>query len=246
LNPSFRFRRGAIAAHLHSFSANQLTNTSQNWCAPLLAAGAAATVGNVYEPYLGLTHHFSIFYQRLLDGFTLVEAAAAAVPAVSWQAIVLGDPLYRPYLHLDGGGMKLDLDREFRALRLAQMEWGEQPAELDRKLETAATALKSGTIQEARGLRAREAGDTLTATRRFEEAKNLYVKPGDRIRMDLHKAAIERNAGNKATAIQTLRSLKTRYSGLPETAAATAWLTILDPPPPPPADPNKPPKNPPK
>ena len=67
-NPNFKFKRGAVAVHLHSFSATQLRDATKNWCAPLLAKGAAATLGNVYEPYLALTHHFDIFNARLMAG----------------------------------------------------------------------------------------------------------------------------------------------------------------------------------
>ena len=122
LNPRFRFRKGAVAVHIHSFSAQQLSNATQNWSAPLLEKGAAVTVGNVYEPYLELTHCLDILHQRLLAGHTWVEAAWMAMPVASWQGIVLGDPLYRPFLHLDGNGKRLKTDSEFLALRLA-MRW---------------------------------------------------------------------------------------------------------------------------
>jgi len=51
------------------------------------------TLGNVYEPYLQMTHHFDIFQTRLLAGHTVVEAAYMALPVLSWQNVVLGDPL---------------------------------------------------------------------------------------------------------------------------------------------------------
>ncbi len=49
-DPGFAFLPGAVACHLHSFSANTLRNPNANWSAPLLVRGAAATVGNVYAP----------------------------------------------------------------------------------------------------------------------------------------------------------------------------------------------------
>ncbi|MDP9004067.1 MAG: TIGR03790 family protein, partial [Verrucomicrobiota bacterium] len=58
--PEFRFVPGAVAVHIHSFSASTLRNEKANWVAPLLTKGAAATVGNVYEPYLVLTSHLNI------------------------------------------------------------------------------------------------------------------------------------------------------------------------------------------
>ena len=71
---AFRFRRGAVAVHIHSFSAATLLSSTSNWCGPLLARGAAATLGNVYEPYLSLTANLDIFQDRLMAGFTLAES----------------------------------------------------------------------------------------------------------------------------------------------------------------------------
>ncbi len=56
----FRFLPGAVAVHLHSFSASTLRNVAAGWCGPILEHGAAATVGNVYEPYLTLTSHLDV------------------------------------------------------------------------------------------------------------------------------------------------------------------------------------------
>jgi uncharacterized protein (TIGR03790 family) len=242
LNPAFQFKKGAVAVHLHSMSAGQLRDPSQNWSAPLLARGAAATLGNVFEPYLQMTHHFDLFQTRLLAGHCLVEAAYMALPVLSWQNLVLGDPLYRPFLHLDGTGEKADADRDYRALRLANQRWKEDPAQVDRQLRDAADRLKSGTLIEALGLVARERGDGEAATGDFRKAKLYFADKPDRLRMDLHIAAIERAAGRKEEAVKILRGARTLYAGLPETAAVVAWMNILDPPPPPPAPPAAPPR----
>jgi len=92
-----RFVPGAIAYHLHSFSANTIRNRSSNWVGPLIAHGAAATMGTVYEPYLALTPHTDIFTKRLLDGNYFAEAAYASQMGLSWMVTVVGDPLYRPF-----------------------------------------------------------------------------------------------------------------------------------------------------
>ena len=48
-----RFPPGAIAVHMHRFSAHTMRSPSEGWCGPLVARGGdAATVGNVFEPYL--------------------------------------------------------------------------------------------------------------------------------------------------------------------------------------------------
>jgi uncharacterized protein (TIGR03790 family) len=100
--PGFRFPPGAVAAHLHSSSASALRNADRGWVGPFVAAGITATVGNVYEPYLEQTHHFDILLEVLLNGGNFGDAALAAVPSVSWQAIAIGDPLYEPFkFHLE-------------------------------------------------------------------------------------------------------------------------------------------------
>jgi uncharacterized protein (TIGR03790 family) len=92
-----RFVRGAIAYHLHSFSAGTIRSTTSNWVGPLITHGAAATMGTVFEPYLAFTPHEDVFTRRLLQGDYFAEAAYAAEPALSWMLTVVGDPLYRPF-----------------------------------------------------------------------------------------------------------------------------------------------------
>ncbi|BET69025.1 hypothetical protein ASA1KI_39430 [Opitutales bacterium ASA1] len=93
----FRFEPGAIAVHVHSFSARTLRSDTEGWCGPLIARGATATLGNVYEPYLELSHDLDRFLEVLLEGRTFGEAACEALPALGWQAVAIGDPLYRPF-----------------------------------------------------------------------------------------------------------------------------------------------------
>src|SRR5260370_1821894 len=95
--PDFRFLPGAVAVHIHSFSANTLRDPNANWVGPLVTKGAAATLGNVYEPYLGLTSHLNVLSDRLLHGFTFAESAYMSVPGLSWMPVMVGDPLYRPH-----------------------------------------------------------------------------------------------------------------------------------------------------
>jgi uncharacterized protein (TIGR03790 family) len=99
----FKFRPGAVAYHIHSWSASSLRNPDHLWTGPLLARGAAVSFGNVFEPFLALTPHVDIFFKRLLAGATFVEAGWYSQPAVSWQTVFVGDPLYRPFTRtIDG------------------------------------------------------------------------------------------------------------------------------------------------
>jgi uncharacterized protein (TIGR03790 family) len=96
--PVVEFMPGAIAYHLHSFSAFWVRSPEHNWVGPLLAKGAAVTLGCIEEPYLELTPNIGIFFERLADQRGSVGEAAVACQAVfSWQTVVVGDPLYRPF-----------------------------------------------------------------------------------------------------------------------------------------------------
>ena len=94
----FRFARGAVAYHLHSFAAWTVRSTTDKWAGPLLAHGAACTMGSVYEPFLFGSPQLDIFTDRLLKGYTFAEAGYMSQRLLSWMAVFLGDPLYRPFL----------------------------------------------------------------------------------------------------------------------------------------------------
>jgi uncharacterized protein (TIGR03790 family) len=241
LNDRFRFRKGAVAMHLHSFSADQLTDTKKNWCAPLLEKGAAVTIGNVYEPYLHLTHDFGILNERLLAGHSWVEACWMAIPAASWQGVVLGDPLYRPFRHFSGTGVKQESDIEYRALRAAGVQWKANLLERQKQVELASERMKSGILAEAAGLEFLERKEMDKAAEWFRTAKGNYQKEQDKLRQDFNLIGIDRTAGRKDVAVRALKEAVTAYGTLPEALSLRGWLDILDPPPPPPADPTKPP-----
>lgn len=99
----FHFAPGAVAYHLHSFSATSV-KSPESWVGALLQRGAVVTAGNVYEPTLGGCLKPEVFFDRLLKGYTVAEASLMATPWLSWQGVVLGDPLYRPYEVLSRNG----------------------------------------------------------------------------------------------------------------------------------------------
>lgn len=232
-NASFHFKPGAIAVHLHSFSGEQLRDPHKNWCAPLLARGAAATLGNVYEPYLHLTHQFDIFHDRLLRGWTFAEAAWASMLVTSWQGIALGDPLYRPFLHFQGTGEKRREDREFRALRAAAREWKNQDKERRKNISEAADNLQSGNLAEALALEYLQAKDFPNASIWLNKALEYYPKRNDKLRQELQLIAIERTRNDIPLAIQKLKQAIDKYPTSDYQEPLTAWLNLLAPPPPP-------------
>ncbi len=106
----FAFPPGAIALHIHSYSAETLRSTEKGWCGPFVARGVTATMGNVFEPYLPFTHRPDRLVQALARGQTLGDAAYFALPVLSWQAVLVGDPLYRPF--------QVSLDQQMKNLSL--------------------------------------------------------------------------------------------------------------------------------
>jgi len=95
--PNFRLPPGAIALHIHSYSAHTMRSPTSGWAGPLVARGASVTFGAVFEPYLELMHQPQLLLRLLAQGWTLGDAAYFSVPALSWQNVVIGDPLYRPF-----------------------------------------------------------------------------------------------------------------------------------------------------
>jgi len=52
----------------------------------------------VGEPYVQAFPPPEIFFTLLLDGsYTLVETYFLSLPSLSWQMVLVGDPLYRPF-----------------------------------------------------------------------------------------------------------------------------------------------------
>jgi uncharacterized protein (TIGR03790 family) len=96
---AFTWVRGAVGFHIASSECTTLKNKgSQVWCKVMLEKGVAATIGPVAEPYVQAFPLPDLFFALLLDGrLTLAECYAFSNPFWSWQMVLIGDPLYRPF-----------------------------------------------------------------------------------------------------------------------------------------------------
>lgn len=95
---AFDFVDGAIGFHISSFEAQKLRDqNSSTWCAAMLRDGITATLGAVDEPYLHSFPEPKAFFTELFKGDCLVEAYYHTKPFNSWQLVLIGDPLYRPF-----------------------------------------------------------------------------------------------------------------------------------------------------
>lgn len=65
----------------------------QTLTADYIHEGATGCSGHVYEPYLAFTPHPDQLFPAYFHGRNLAESYYAAIPALSWQNIVVGDPL---------------------------------------------------------------------------------------------------------------------------------------------------------
>jgi uncharacterized protein (TIGR03790 family) len=96
---AFSWKRGAVGYHIASSECETLkSKDSQVWCKRMLEKGVAATLGPVSEPYVQAFPIPEAFFGLLLHGrLTLAECYALSLPFLSWQMVLIGDPLYRPF-----------------------------------------------------------------------------------------------------------------------------------------------------
>ena len=189
VDPDFRFARGAVACHLHSFSAAHLRDPSKYWLAPLLQRGAAAALGNVWEPYLPLTCHLNLFNQRLLEGFTLAEAAWAATPVLSWMQVVVGDPLYRPFARPPNSHAQDAAGEEYVFYRglLTRQAPDADAAVLKKQLLRLAEEKQSPRLLELLALHCWNLGQAGEAAELFEHAAAIAKSAEDRARLERYR-----------------------------------------------------------
>jgi hypothetical protein len=202
----FRFVPGAIAVHIHSFSAATLRDPRANWAAPLLAHGAAATLGNVYEPFLALTPHLDLFVDRLRNGFNFAESAYASEPVLSWMTTFVGDPLYRPFGEIDEPPPESRVKPaiEYAAYKEGAQMWYEKGrAAGEKQLQANARRLQSGIIWEGLGLLQWSIPDNEAALASFQQAEKCYGRTEDALRTVLHQVEILKaeNKGVQARAL---------------------------------------------
>ena len=95
---AFDFVDGAVGYHIASFEAANLRDPdSSQWCPSMLMDGITATLGPVTEPYLHTFPEPKAFFSKLYEGGCLVEAYYRTKPVNSWQMLLIGDPLYKPF-----------------------------------------------------------------------------------------------------------------------------------------------------
>jgi len=207
--PEFRFSPGAVAVHIHSFSAMTLRDPNANWVGPLLSHGAAASLGNVYEPYLQFTAHLDIFSDRLLHGFTLAESAYSSIDVLSWMSVMVGDPLYRPYvswlrIETEGDSGKRDFWKMYHDFAVQNFSI---PAAQYRSLaRQAASRMHNCPMIEDLGLMEIADGNLAAATSYFGQARTCYSNRDDILRVVMEEADAWNKLKKPGRGIDLIRS----------------------------------------
>jgi uncharacterized protein (TIGR03790 family) len=103
----FEFVPGGLAGMYVSSDARTFKDTGdwkieksgspQSLAADLIHDGVTGIAGHVSEPFLDGTIRPHILFPAYLSGFNLIESYYLAMPYLSWQTIVIGDPLCAPF-----------------------------------------------------------------------------------------------------------------------------------------------------
>ena len=97
---AFSWQKGAIGYHIASSECKTLKKkNSQVWCKRMIEEGVCATVGPVAEPYVQAFPMPEVFFGFLSEGIlSLAECYMVSLPFLSWKMVLIGDPLYRPFM----------------------------------------------------------------------------------------------------------------------------------------------------
>ncbi|MBZ5514520.1 MAG: TIGR03790 family protein [Acidobacteriia bacterium] len=69
----------------------------QSLIADYLHQGVTGAAGYVYEPYLAACVRPQFLFPAYVRGLNLAESYYSAIPSLSWQTVVVGDPLTTPF-----------------------------------------------------------------------------------------------------------------------------------------------------
>lgn len=94
---AFDWQVGSVGYHIASSECATLKQPgSRVWCKVMLEKGICATLGPVNEPYVQAFPPPAMFFDLLTDGrFDLAESYMLSLPFLSWQMVLIGDPLYK-------------------------------------------------------------------------------------------------------------------------------------------------------
>jgi uncharacterized protein (TIGR03790 family) len=104
----FEFVPGALAGMYVSTDGRTFKESQEDWtitesgqpqslAADMIRDGVTGISAHVSEPFLEGSIHPNILFPAYLSGFNLIESYYLAMPYLSWQTVIVGDPLCAPF-----------------------------------------------------------------------------------------------------------------------------------------------------
>jgi uncharacterized protein (TIGR03790 family) len=228
-------------------------NSPQSMAGDLIREGVTGVAGHVAEPYLDATIRPNILFPAYLSGFNLAESFYLAMPFVSWQTVVVGDPLCAPFPRktlqpsdIDKGiDPATELPSLFSARRMqlviAQGTKPEAARPLLRAEARTGKGDKPGTmkaLEEATAIDPRLSAAHMLLAQSYEEAKEydkaidryrkiLAVNPNEPIALNNLAYSLAVRKGQPAEAIGYAERALTLTRGSATVADTLAWVQHL-------------------
>ena len=190
--------------------------TPQSLVGDLIREGVTGVAGHVAEPYLRSTVRPEILFPAYVAGFNLVEAYYLAMPHLSWQNLVIGDPLCAPFRQRvlgrtelgDGADSDTGLPALFAPRRVA-------------RLKLLMPGIPDGAVQSfARAERLLAANDRAGARSALEEATRVAPQA---VPAQLQLALLHEQDQNVPAAIERYRLILATQPGHTLTLNNLAW-----------------------
>jgi uncharacterized protein (TIGR03790 family) len=237
----------------HSSLQANYAGSNQSLIGDLIRQGITGVAGQVSEPYLDGAIRPDVLFPAYVRGFNLAEAFYMAMPYVSWQTVVVGDPLCAPFrspsLTLADPDPALDPETElparFSARRLAAVQRpGADPALMKLMLLAdtrrargdfagAVQALQQAVGKDATSLDAwRTLGTAFESATRFSDAADAYRRTLDLDRNDVvalnnlaYIMAVRENRPQEALPLATRAATLSRNN--PTVSDTLGWIHYL-------------------
>jgi tetratricopeptide (TPR) repeat protein len=228
-------------------------NSPQSLAGDLIREGVTGIAGHVAEPFLDGTIRPDILFPAYLSGLNLAESFYLAMPYISWQTVVIGDPLCAPFprkalqpSEIDKGiDPATELPALFSARRMpVATAKGAKPEAAERLLRFEARTGrgdKAGAVkalEEATAIDPRFAAAHLLLAQTYEETKDydkaidryrsvLAVNPNDTVALNNLAYGLAVRKGQPAEAIGYAERALTLTRGSATVADTLAWVQHL-------------------
>lgn len=235
--------------------ASHFAQSPQSLAGDLIHAGVTGIAGHVAEPFLDATIRPQVLFPAYVSGFTLAESYYLAMPFLSWQTVVVGDPLCAPFTRVSPSTEALEpavepsteLPRYFSSRRLAALKQagkgvGEpalrQALKAEARLARGDRAGARQAFEEATALDNSLNGAHLALAGMYEAAKQydlaidryrriLQTNPNDIIALNNLAFAVATHEKRPADAVPYAQRAYTLAQGAPAIADTYGWVLQL-------------------